>query len=88
VNSGPLQAIDVPVISRKTIYPAPFSAQVEGRTKHRLGDHFGLANFGINLTELEPGAYLHFFITTRNRTSSSTSFPEVQPWCLEIRNSH
>jgi hypothetical protein len=30
VNSGPLQAIDVPVISRKTIYPAPFSAQVEG----------------------------------------------------------
>jgi hypothetical protein len=35
--------------------PAPFSAQVEGRTKHRLGDHFGLANFGINRTELEPG---------------------------------
>jgi uncharacterized cupin superfamily protein len=27
-----------------------------GRTKHPLGDLFGLANFGVNLTRLAPGA--------------------------------
>jgi uncharacterized cupin superfamily protein len=52
----PLAALDVAPQSRKTIYPPPFAAQVEGRTKHRLGDHFGLTNFGVNLTELAPGA--------------------------------
>jgi len=61
VNSEPLQAVDVPVLSKKTIYPAPFSAQVEGRIKHRLGEHFALTNFGINLTELEPGAVSALF---------------------------
>ena len=61
MSSEPIQAIDVPVLSRKTIYPPPFAAQVEGRIKHRLGDHFGLTNFGINLTELEPGAVSALF---------------------------
>lgn len=27
-----------------------------GRQKHPLGDLFGLTNFGVNLTRLEPGA--------------------------------
>jgi uncharacterized cupin superfamily protein len=40
----------------KTIYPDPFSQVVAGRTKRKLGDVFGLTNFGINLTHLEPGA--------------------------------
>lgn len=44
------------MLSRKTIYPEPFASQVEGRAKHRLGEHFGLTNFGVNLTELAPGA--------------------------------
>ena len=61
MSSNPVQAVDVPAIARKTIYPAPFSRQVEGRVKHRLGDHFGLTNFGINLTELEPGAVSALF---------------------------
>jgi uncharacterized cupin superfamily protein len=52
----PLAARDVPVLNRKTIYPPPFASRVEGRIKHRLGDHFGLTNFGINLTELAPGS--------------------------------
>jgi uncharacterized cupin superfamily protein len=51
----PVAAPDVPA-QRRTIYPAPFAAQVEGRAKHRLGDHFGLTNFGVNLTELAPGS--------------------------------
>ncbi|MEG7474266.1 cupin domain-containing protein, partial [Serratia marcescens] len=39
-----------------TNYPAPYSGRVEGRSKRRLGDAFGLSNFGVNLTRLEPGA--------------------------------
>lgn len=62
----PISALAVPVLNRKSIYPAPFSSQVEGRIKHRLGDHFGLGNFGVNLTELAPGsvsALLHHHST-------------------------
>jgi uncharacterized cupin superfamily protein len=56
MTTKPIAAGDVAAASRKTIYPAPFAAQVEGRVKHRLGDHFGLSNFGVNLTELAPGS--------------------------------
>ncbi len=37
-------------------YPPPFASQMEGREKRPLGDLFGLANFGVNLTKLAPGA--------------------------------
>ena len=58
----PLASQDVPVSSRKTLYPPPFASRVAGRVRQRLGDHFGLTNFGVNLTELAPGclsALLH-----------------------------
>lgn len=51
----PVFGLDVPGVTR-TIYPQPFAEQVAGRHKRRLGDHFGLQNFGVNLTELAPGA--------------------------------
>src|SRR5690606_21263948 len=44
-----------PPRTRKSIYPEPFASRMEGRTKQPLGDLFGLANFGVNLTRLEPG---------------------------------
>jgi uncharacterized cupin superfamily protein len=47
--------VGVPAV-RKTIYPPPFAARVAGRERQRLGDVFGLKNFGVNLTRLEPGA--------------------------------
>jgi uncharacterized cupin superfamily protein len=50
------RASDVPVRSRATNYPEPFALRVAGRIKRPLGDHFGLRNFGINLTTLAPGA--------------------------------
>jgi uncharacterized cupin superfamily protein len=56
MTTEPIAAIQVPAADRKTLYPAPFAAQVEGRVKHRLGDYYGLSNFGINLTELAPGS--------------------------------
>ncbi len=54
-ETRPVSALDVPAVAR-TIYPQPFAARVQGRSRRRLGDHFGLANFGVNLTELAPGA--------------------------------
>ena len=52
----PISAVDVPARDQKSIYPPPFASLVERRVKHRLGDHFDLTNFGINLTELAPGS--------------------------------
>ena len=37
-------------------YPEPFRSICEGRAKRALGDVFGLDQFGVNLTELAPGA--------------------------------
>src|SRR5882724_11546770 len=37
-------------------YPAPFRAVCAGRHKTALGNAVGLAQFGVNLTRLEPGA--------------------------------
>lgn len=39
-----------------TAYPPPFRAAVAGRFSRRLGDHFGLTQFGANLVRLAPGA--------------------------------
>ncbi|MGE0093438.1 MAG: cupin domain-containing protein [Alphaproteobacteria bacterium] len=36
-------------------YPEPFRSQVAGRAKRRLGDAFGLTQFGVNLATLPPG---------------------------------
>lgn len=36
-------------------YPEPFFTLMEKREKRRLGDLFGLAAFGVNLTRLAPG---------------------------------
>ncbi len=39
-----------------TIYPAPYDAQVAGRSSLRLGDAGGMTQFGVNLVILAPGA--------------------------------
>ena len=36
-------------------YPAPYDADCAGREKRRLGDAFGLTQFGVNLVRLSPG---------------------------------
>lgn len=38
-----------------SLYPAPFASRVQGREKRKLGDVFGLKNFGVNQTRLSPG---------------------------------
>ncbi len=52
----PIPAADVAIHSVKTLYPEPFAALVAGRSKRKLGEQFGLTNFGVNLTHLAPGA--------------------------------
>jgi uncharacterized cupin superfamily protein len=39
-----------------SVYPEPFASRMQGRVKRQLGDLFGLSNFGVNLTQLLPGA--------------------------------
>lgn len=49
------RALDMPARTT-TIYPEPFKSSTEGRAKRALGNTFGLDQFGVNLTELAPGA--------------------------------
>lgn len=51
-----LVAAEAPPRVRKSVYPAPYAARMDGREKRPLGDLFGLVNFGVNLTRLAPGA--------------------------------
>lgn len=61
MSDKPIRANDVQASAGATIYPAPFAQLVAGRTKKKLGDAFGLRNFGVNLTSLEPGAVSALF---------------------------
>lgn len=51
-----IQATLAPLRARPSSYPTVFAAQLSGRVKQPLGERFGLANFGVNLTRLPPGA--------------------------------
>ena len=51
-----LRAEDAPARTKPSNYPEPFASRMAGRLKKPLGDLFGLANFGVNLTSLAPGA--------------------------------
>lgn len=50
-------AAEAPPRAKQSGYPAKMAAMVEARLKRPLGELFGLANFGVNLTTLGPGAY-------------------------------
>lgn len=49
-------AEQVPPRDTPSLYPEPFASRMAGRTKRALGTVFGLTQFGVNLTELAPGA--------------------------------
>ncbi|MEZ5663538.1 MAG: cupin domain-containing protein [Burkholderiaceae bacterium] len=49
-------ADQVPPRTKPSNYPEPFASRMAGREKRALGNVFGLANFGVNLTRLAPGA--------------------------------
>ena len=49
-------AADIPPRTTPSVYPEPFASRMAGRSKQVLGAVFGLTNFGVNRTELAPGA--------------------------------
>lgn len=51
-----IKAADAAPRTRPSNYPEPFASMMARRIKRPLGDQFGLRNFGVNLTELPPGA--------------------------------
>lgn len=55
-NPPPGPAMALPARSGSSAYPQDLRPAVDGRSKRALGDAFGLDQFGVNLTELAPGA--------------------------------
>lgn len=55
-NPTAVIAARVPARSKPSAYPEPFASRMSGRVKAQLGEIFGLANFGVNLTRLAPHA--------------------------------
>jgi uncharacterized cupin superfamily protein len=55
-NPIAVMANEAPARTKASSYPELFASQMRGRRKQPLGDLFGLTNFGINLTQLAPGA--------------------------------
>lgn len=56
MNQHPISAQSVSATMGQTIYPESYASQVRGRLKRKLGEHFGLTQFGVNLTHLSPGS--------------------------------
>ena len=50
-----IAAAEVPPRTKPSSYPEPFFSRMARREKRPLGDFFGLENFGVNLTTIEPG---------------------------------
>ena len=59
MNDKAKPAIDPQSVNPHTgsSYPAPFDADCARREKRRLGDAFGLTQFGVNLVRLPPGQW-------------------------------
>jgi uncharacterized cupin superfamily protein len=51
-----IAALEAPQRTKPSNYPEPFRSMMVGRTKRPLGELFGLANFGVNIVTLSPGA--------------------------------
>ena len=49
-------AVDIPSESGSG-YPSPFNEPCMDRVRRRLGDHFGLTDFGVNLVVLPPESW-------------------------------
>jgi uncharacterized cupin superfamily protein len=56
MQQRPISAEAIPGPMGQTNYPEPYASQVKERAKRKLGDVFGLTQFGVNLTQLAPGA--------------------------------
>lgn len=51
----PLHAKEAQPNAVKSLMPPPLANRVQGREKRKLGDLFGLTNFGVNIVKIAPG---------------------------------
>jgi uncharacterized cupin superfamily protein len=54
-NPVAVVAADVEPVQRRTSYPEPYASRMQLQLKRRVGNAFGLRNFGVNLTRIAPG---------------------------------
>ena len=52
---APIKASDAPPRTKPSNYPEPYFSRMAKRHKQPLGDYFGLTQYGVNRTVLEPG---------------------------------
>jgi uncharacterized cupin superfamily protein len=50
-----IEATSAPARVPMFAFPEPLASLMRDRSRHPLGTHFGLTNFGVNLTRLPPG---------------------------------
>jgi uncharacterized cupin superfamily protein len=55
-SAAAIEAVSAPARAPLFTFPEPLASLMKGRTRHPLGNPFGLTNFGVNLTYLPPGS--------------------------------
>ena len=55
-SAAAIEAVSAPARVPMLTFPEPLASLMKGRTRHPLGNQFGLTNFGVNLTCLPPGS--------------------------------
>jgi uncharacterized cupin superfamily protein len=51
-----IEAVSAPARGPVLTFPEPLASLMKDRIRHPLGTHFGITNFGVNLTYLPPGS--------------------------------
>jgi uncharacterized cupin superfamily protein len=51
-----IEAVSAPPRPPMLTFPEPLASLMRNRIRHPLGGHFGITNFGVNLTYLPPGS--------------------------------
>jgi len=55
-STAAIEASSAPARVPRFTFPEPLVSLMRDRSRHPLGDHFGLTHFGVNLTRLPPGS--------------------------------
>ena len=55
-STAAIEAVSAPARAPVLTFPEPLASLMKDRIRHPLGSHFGITNFGVNLTYLPPGS--------------------------------
>jgi uncharacterized cupin superfamily protein len=55
-STAAIEAVSAPARAPVLTFPEPLASLMKDRIRHPLGTHFGITNFGVNLTYLPPGS--------------------------------